>query len=72
MAVKDSWNDNGYYIEHTVGKDGIKAWQGKAAGQEYQKHRSEEFYLEGGGEQIFISPNSFKTSTPQLTDWTEG
>jgi hypothetical protein len=23
-AVKDSWNDNGYYIEETVGPDGLK------------------------------------------------
>ncbi|HEX7762222.1 MAG TPA: hypothetical protein VF433_01230, partial [Cellvibrio sp.] len=47
-AVKDSWNDNGYYVEHTVGEAGLKVWEGKVAGQAYAEHEGKEFYLNGG------------------------
>ena len=53
-AVKDSWNDNGYYVEHTIGPDGLKVWEGKTAGQEYLEHKGKNFYLEGGYEQIYL------------------
>ena len=52
-AVKDSWNDNGYFVEHTVGKGGLKAWEGLAAGQQYEKSDGKEFCLKGG-----VKPNS--------------
>ncbi len=71
-AVKDTWNDNGYYVEHVVGPDGLKAWEGKAAGQAYDAANGEVFYLEGGGNQLFITPFSITTSEPQLTNWPEG
>jgi hypothetical protein len=67
-AVKDSWNDNGYYVEHTVGPDGLKAWSGKSAGQRY---RDSKFYLAGGEEQLFITPGSAAASPPKLTNWPE-
>ena len=44
FAVKDSWNDDGYYVEHTVGPGGLKAWEGPAAGQRYRKHEGKDFY----------------------------
>ena len=53
-AVKDSWNDNGYYVEYTVPEGGLKAWSGKAAGQQYREFEGKEFYLPGGKEQIYI------------------
>ena len=28
-AVKDSWNDNGCYVEYVVPEGGLKAWGGK-------------------------------------------
>lgn len=71
-AVKDSWNDNGYYIEHTVQKgETIKAWEGKAAGQEYREHQGKNFYLSGGDSQLFVTPGEIKTAPAQLTNWPE-
>lgn len=70
-AVKDSWNDDGYYVEHVVGPEGLKAWKGPAAGQRYQKHNGKNFYLSGGEVQLFITPGSVDTAPPQLTEWPE-
>jgi hypothetical protein len=72
-AVKDSWNDNGYYIEYTV-KEGesIKVWGGKAAGQPYETHDGKKFYLPGGGIQLYIEPGTLNTPSPKLTNWSEG
>lgn len=67
-AVKASWNDDGYCVEHTVGPDGLKAWSGKSAGQRY---RDSNFFLPGGEEQIFIAPGSAAASPPRLTLWPE-
>lgn len=68
FAVKDSWNDNGYYVEHTVEKEGLKVWGGTVAGQRYL---NSDYYLKGGGKQLFITPNTIKTTSPKLTNWTE-
>ena len=68
-AVKDGWNDNGYYVEHVVGDDGLKAWSGKAAGQVYQ---GDKFHLSGQGEQLFVTPGAIDTTPPKLTNWPEG
>jgi hypothetical protein len=70
-AVKDSWNDNGYYVEHTVGTDGLKAWEGTVAGQEYREHNGNEFYLNGGETQLYISFNALGALNPKLTNWPE-
>jgi hypothetical protein len=43
-AVKDSWNDNGYVIEETVGPEDLKVWRGGTAAQEYKKS---DFFLKG-------------------------
>ena len=70
-AVKDSWNDNGYYVEHTVGDDGLKVWQGKTAGQEYEVHDEKEFYLEGGETQLYVGYNEVSNLKPKLTNWAD-
>lgn len=70
-AVKDSWNDDGYYVQHTVGPGGLKAWEGPAAAQPYRKSGGRSFYLSGGGKQLFITPNSIEVAPPKLTDWPE-
>lgn len=71
-AVKDSWNDNGYYVEYTV-KEGetIKAWEGGAAGQRYEKHDGKDFYLSGGGDQLYLTPGGVNTPPAQLSGWPE-
>ena len=68
-AVKDPWNDNGYYVEHTVGDDGLKVWQGKTAGQGYRKHEGKTFYLEGGETQLYVGYNEVPSLKPKLTNW---
>jgi len=69
-AVKDSWNDNGYYTEYTVPPgDGLKVWRGTTAGQEYREHNGKEFFLKGGKEQLFISPNTIDPAPKKLTPW---
>lgn len=71
-AVKDSWNDNGYYTEYTVPSgEGLKVWRGTTAGQEYREHNGKAFYLEGGDEQIFISPNTITPAPKKFTPWTD-
>lgn len=70
-AVKDSWNDNGYYVEHVVGENGLKVWEGKVAGQEYLEHEGKEFFLEGGETQLYVSYNTLGSLTPKLTNWSE-
>ena len=68
-AVKDSWNDNGYYVEHTVGPDGLKVWEGKTAGQEYIEHKGKNFYLEGGDTQLYIDYGKLDNLQPKHTNW---
>src|SRR5690554_2763425 len=74
-AVKDSWNDNGYYVKYTVpeGQEEIQVWKGKTAGQQYKEHNGKDFYLEGGNEQIYMTPGTLDKQplTPQLTNWPE-
>jgi hypothetical protein len=68
-AVKDSWNDNGYYVEHTVGPEGIKTWEGTTAGQQYKEFNGEEFHLEGGQQQLYVEYNSIPNLQPSTTQW---
>jgi hypothetical protein len=71
-AVKDKWNDNGYYTEYTVPPgDGLKVWRGKTAGQEYREHNGKTFFLAGGEEQIFVTPNTISPAPKQFTHWTD-
>jgi hypothetical protein len=65
-AVKDSWNDNGYYVEETVGAKGLKVWIGGTAAQEYKKSF---FFLRGGQQQIFFQRGAFGNPEPKLTNW---
>lgn len=71
-AVKDSWNDNGYFTEYTVPEgEGLKVWRGKTAGQEYREHDGKNFYLEGGNEQLFIARNAVSPEPKKLTNWSD-
>jgi len=70
-GVKDSWNDNGYYVEYVVPEGGLKAWRGTAAGQRYETFEGKDFYLPGGKEQLYIAPGSIRPSAPKLTNWPE-
>jgi len=55
-------------VEHKVGPEGLKVWEGKTAGQEY---RDGKFHLKGGKKQLYVKPDSIQTSKPQLTQWPE-
>jgi len=70
FAVKDSWNDNGHYIKHTLEED-LKVWTGGVAGQAYKPHDGKEFYLKGDNTQIFVEPGLLKDEQikPILTNW---
>ena len=70
-AVKDDWNDNGYYVKHVVGDEGLKAWEGTTAGQPYEESNGKEFYLKGGKTQLFITPGDTDPEKPKLTNWPE-
>ncbi len=69
-AVKDSWNDNGYYTEYEVppGKT-LKIWEGKTAGQRYEVHDGKNFYLEGVDTQLFLDRGAIKNFELKLTNW---
>jgi len=69
-AVKDSWNDNGHYIEHILEKD-EKVWVGGVAGQKYEEFEGSNFYLKGTETQIFITPGLITGNKiqPKLTNW---
>ncbi|RMG54540.1 MAG: hypothetical protein D6717_09415, partial [Gammaproteobacteria bacterium] len=72
-AVKDSWNDNGYYVEYEVPEGGLKVWKGPAAGQRYESVDGSDFYLPGGKDQIYLDRTSLDASKlqPKLTNWPE-
>jgi len=72
-AVKDSWNDNGYYVKYEVPEGGLKAWKGPAAGQRYEVADGNDFYLPGGKTQLYVDPPALKTEelTIDLTNWPE-
>ncbi|WKE65523.1 hypothetical protein PVT67_17940 [Gallaecimonas kandeliae] len=69
-AVKDDWNDNGYYVSHTVGKGGLKAWKGTVAAQPYRS-TPKRCHLPGGQTQLFITPGGVAPTPPQLTHWSD-
>lgn len=55
------------------GQEEIQVWKGKTAGQQYKEHNGKDFYLEGGNEQIYMTPGTLDKQplTPQLTNWPE-
>jgi hypothetical protein len=66
-AVKDSWNGDGGYVEHTVGPEGLKAWAGPAAPQEAAVP---EMVLPGGGQQAWVPPNTINpVNSPNPSPW---
>jgi len=57
LAVLDSFNTNGYFVEMTVPKEGLRAWEGKAAGQvenSLKAKNTQGQFLQGGRTQLFI------------------
>ena len=57
LAVLDSWNKNGYYVELTVPESGLWAWEGKAASQVENNPDAIATmgqYLPGGFNQLYI------------------
>lgn len=45
----------------------------KASNRKVKKHNAKDFYLEGGNEQIYMTPGTLDKQplTPQLTNWPE-
>jgi hypothetical protein len=65
-AVLEGWNKNGQYVEHVVGRDGLKVWEGAAAGQNIGNGT----HFSGGGVQIWMPPGTVKTPLPpKPTGW---
>jgi hypothetical protein len=46
-------------------------WRGTTAGQKYEVSDGKKFYLAGGKEQIFISPNTVTPAPKKFTPWTD-
>ena len=63
-AVKNGWNGDGTYVE--ADPKGLKGWIGPAAPQEAT---GPGMVLPGGGEQIWIPPNTATPSSPIATPW---
>lgn len=57
LAVLDSWNKDGYFVEMIVPEQGLMAWEGKAASQVENGSKAQATagqYLPGGQVQLFI------------------
>jgi hypothetical protein len=78
-AVKESWNANGQYIEYIVPKEGLSAWKGTSATQQYVDAVTEKpigYHLDGGKEQLYIPrdslpPKKEMDKLKQDTKWRE-
>jgi hypothetical protein len=67
FAVKNDWNTNGKYVEYTVPEGpGLNVWRGETAAQQL---RGSDFYLPGGGQQIWMPPNTVTPGVPKPTGW---
>ena len=68
-AVKNSWNEDGAYVEHTVGPDGLKVWRGKAGPQRLEENHS--YILPGGDEQVWMPRGTVPrpSLSPKPTPW---
>jgi hypothetical protein len=54
FAVKPEWNQNGWLVEYEIkAGETLPLWRGPAASQDLT---GTNYYLEGGGEQIFFCP----------------
>lgn len=68
-AVLNDWNGDGQYVEHTVGKGGLKGWQGPARAQLSSDGASA---LKGGADQFVIPPGSVDGPlVPKPTPWNQ-
>ena len=70
FAVKTNWNTNGKYVEYTVPEGpGLNVWRGETAAQAI---RGTDYYLPGGGQQIWMpggGANGVIPSPPKPTGW---
>lgn len=67
IAVKTDWNTNGKYVEYTVPEGpGLNVWRGEVSAQQLQ---GSDFYLPGGGQQIWMPPGSVNPSLAKPTGW---
>lgn len=76
-AVTKYWNENGYYVVHTVGSEGLPVWEGQASSQfvkDAEGNDIESWMVQGGGKQIF-SPTAWNdipsSLVTQPTNWSE-
>jgi hypothetical protein len=68
LAVNE-WNTNGKYVEYTVPEGpGLNVWRGETAAQQLRAPRSD-FYRPGGGQQIWMPPNTVTPGGPKPTGW---
>ena len=66
-AVKTDWNTNGKYVEYTVPEGpGLNVWRGAAAAQPLE---GSGFHLPGGGQQIWMPPNTITPGPARPTGW---
>jgi hypothetical protein len=66
-AVKLNWNKNGQYVEYTVPEGPpFNVWRGETAPQPL---KGTDFYLPGGGQQIWMEPGKIIPSEPRPTNW---
>jgi hypothetical protein len=66
-AVKTDWNTNGKFVEYTVPDGpGLNVWRGPAAAQPLE---GSGFHLPGGGQQIWMPPNTVTPGPAMPTGW---
>ena len=64
-AIRPEWNNGKWYVEYTVGKDGLKVWHGPTASQKVIDYY-DDFSLLGGEIQIYI-PDKIRAGFPDLS-----
>lgn len=66
-AVRSDFNANGKYVEYTVPEGpGLNVWRGGTAAQPLE---GTGFYYPGGGQQIWMPPNTVTPGVPKPTGW---
>lgn len=67
FAIKNDLNTNGKYVEYTVPDGpGLNVWRGEAAAQQL---KGANFHLSGGGQQIWMPPNTVTPGPAIPTGW---
>jgi len=67
LAVRSDFNANGKYVEYTVPDGpGLNVWRGETAAQPLP---GSNFYYPGGGQQLWMPPNTVTPGVPKPTGW---